>query len=74
MKRTVNIVSIKNFSHGSNIDRTNVDSNHILLRQRKTPSLEEGRLVERWSGRGVGRQSGTVTVDIVFGIRVGVIF
>ena len=53
------------------MDRTKVDSNHILLRQRKTPSLEEGRLVERWSGRGVGRRSGTVTVDINrrFGIR-----
>lgn len=42
------------FSHGSSMDSTNVDSNHILRRQRNIPSFDFGGRVEVWSGFGGG--------------------
>ena len=47
----------KIFSQGSSIERTNVDSNHSLFRQknRVTRLDEEGRRVNEWSGLGGGR-------------------
>jgi hypothetical protein len=48
----------RSFSHGSSMDSTNVASNHILRRQKKTASLDVGRLVCEWSGFGGGRFAG----------------
>lgn len=42
MNRLPKIDRRRNFSHGSNIDNTKVDSNHILRRHINAPSLDSG--------------------------------
>jgi hypothetical protein len=53
----------KSFSHGSSMERAKVDSNHILRRQKKTPSFEAGFLVNEWSGFAGGRYAGGASAD-----------
>jgi len=79
-KRKANIVSSNIFSQGSSIESTNVDSNHILFRQKNCARLDEvGRRVNEWSGLGGGkpagiafiamldRLEGVIYTDLVFG-------
>jgi len=55
-KRTANINSRRRiFSHGSSMERTKVDSNHMRLRQKNCPSFEFGRRVKVWLGFAGGR-------------------
>lgn len=54
MNETANIVNRRIFSHGSSMLSTKVDSNHILRRHRKRPSLDLGGRVKERSGLGLG--------------------